>query len=498
MNINFDNTYAALPPRFFSRQAPEAVSAPKTIKVNEELARKLGFDPKWLRSEQGAQFIVGNELLEGSEPIAMVYAGHQFGNWVPRLGDGRALLLGEVVDEDGQRFDIQLKGSGRTPYSRSGDGRAPLGPVLREYLVAEAMAALGVPTTRALAAASTGDRVLRQQALPGAVLVRVAKSHIRIGTFEYFASQGDAKAIDLLVDHTMDRHYPQLNRGSSVELLDAFADRLAELVAQWQLLGFVHGVMNTDNMLLSGETVDYGPCAFMNEYDPETVFSSIDRYGRYAYGNQPAIAQWNLSRLAQSLLVAVGDEDASNEADEAKDIFLKEAQAVVNDFPERFRQAYRRGMARKLGLGPYRDEYRPLIEDLLGVMVETKSDYTLTFRRLMAQLDTTKEQKEEAQELFSLDQDFEPWLLRWKTHLDDAPLELEDSLEMMTAENPVFIPRNYLVEEALQEAVEHQDHTAFHELHDVLSEPFTYRSAHHRFALPPEPDQCVGATFCGT
>ncbi len=495
MNINFDNTYAALPSRFYSPREPEPVSAPQTIKVNDELARRLGFDPRWLRSEQGAQFIVGNELLEGSEPIAMVYAGHQFGNWVPRLGDGRALLLGEVVADDGQRFDIQLKGSGRTPYSRSGDGRAPLGPVLREYLVAEAMAALGVPTTRALAAASTGDTVLRERALPGAVLVRVAKSHIRIGTFEYFASQGDAKAIALLLNHTMDRHYPELQRESFIALLDAFADRLAELVARWQLLGFIHGVMNTDNMLLSGETVDYGPCAFMNEYDPETVFSSIDRYGRYAYGNQPAIAQWNLSRLAQSLLVAVG---AEADSDEAKDIFLNEAQAVVDAFPDRFRKAYRKGMARKLGLGPYRDEYWPLIEDLLGVMADTRSDYTLTFRRLMAQLSTETEHEDRAEELFSLDQAFDPWLARLKAHLDDAPLDLHESLEMMAAENPVFIPRNYLVEEALQEAAEHQDYTAFHELHDVLSEPFTYRSAHHRFALPPEPDQCVGATFCGT
>ena len=495
MHLTFDNTYIALPDHFYSRVDPEPVSKPETIKANHRLARQLGFDPEWLQSKEGAEFIVGNRILEGSEPIAMVYAGHQFGNWVPRLGDGRALLLGEVVDPDGQRFDLHLKGSGRTPYSRGGDGRAPLGPVLREYLLAEAMHTLGVPTSRALAAARTGDPVYRDGRLPGAVLVRVAKSHIRIGTFEYFAARGDAEAIHRLVSYTIERHYPGLPQSSPIELLRAFSGRLAGLVARWQLLGFIHGVMNTDNMLLSGETIDYGPCAFMNEYDSETVFSSIDRYGRYAYGNQPAIARWNLSRLAQALVITTGTPD--DESTDEQEHFLQQAQALIDEFPETFRSAYLQGMARKLGLGDYRDDYLPLIEDLLEVMAETRSDYTITFRGLMTELGPGNESLEAQDELFSLDPAFDPWLTRWQAHLDECPLNTQESYDLMSRQNPVFIPRNYLVEEALQQALDN-DETAFHKLHEVLKAPFTYRAEDHRFALPPAPEKRVQATFCGT
>lgn len=487
MDIQFDNTYAELPERFYSPVKPEPSSAPETIVVNEPLAQRLGFEPEWLASEQGAQFVVGNHLLEGSEPIALVYAGHQFGNWVPRLGDGRAILIGEVLDKDQARFDLQLKGSGRTPYSRRGDGRAPLGPILRETLLGHAMTALGVPTTQVLAAASTGDRVVRQQSLPGGVLVRVAESHLRIGTFEYFASQGDREAIELLVDYTIDRHYPELPKGSPMALLDALADKIAGLVATWQLLGFIHGVMNTDNMLLCGQTIDYGPCAFMNEYDPDTVYSSIDRHGRYAYGNQPRIAQWNVSRFAESLLSAVDGEDKQER-------FLAQAQEIIDDFPERFRKAYTTGMTQKLGLSSPRDGDWELITDLLELMYETNSDYTLTFRTLAERA----EPEEGAPDIFELDGAFEPWLERWRQRLDNEDTALAEQKAKMAAANPVFIPRNHLVEEALEDAVERGDYTRFHELMEVLEDPFTYRASHERFALAPKPEERVAATFCGT
>lgn len=492
MKPRFDNTYAALPERFYSRLDAEPVSSPETVRVNDALAERLGFDPDWLAAEEGAEFAVGNRVLEGSEPIAMVYGGHQFGNWAGRLGDGRALLLGEVVDENGERFDIQLKGSGRTPYSRRGDGRAPLGPVLREYVVSEAMAALGIPTSRALTAATTGEPVFRDTKLPGAVIVRVARSHIRIGTFEYFASQDDAEAIRILGNYVIDRHYPDLEAGAFLELLKAVAKRQAELVAQWQLVGFIHGVMNTDNMLLSGETIDYGPCAFMNEYDPATVFSSIDRRGRYAYGNQPRIAQWNLARLAQSLLAAVDEDD---------DAWLAEAQQIIDGFPEVFREAYLSGMARKLGLDEIGDEDWPLLEDLLDRMVEANADYTLTFARLTT-LAAPEQADDEAAALLTqigpLADAFDPWLERWRARLDDESTSPDERYEAMRAENPVFIPRNYRVEAAIEAAVSDGDFAPFHELVEVVTRPYEWDADLAEYALPPEPEQRVQATFCGT
>ena len=310
-SIRFDNSYQQLPERFYSRLAPTPVSKPGPVRFNQSLAGQLGISADWLSSTGGIESLSGNRVPTGAEPIATAYAGHQFGNWVPQLGDGRAILLGEVIGPDGQRYDIQLKGSGRTPYSRGGDGRAPLGPVLREYIVSEAMAALGVPTSRALAAVSTGDAVYREGVLPGAVLTRVAQSHIRIGTFQYFYSRQDHEGLRLLADHVISRHYPEAAAaGNPVQaLLEGVIAAQARLIAQWQLLGFIHGVMNTDNMLLSGETIDYGPCAFMDEFHPNRVFSSIDRQGRYAYSNQPGIAHWNLANLAQTLLPLM-DEDS--------------------------------------------------------------------------------------------------------------------------------------------------------------------------------------------
>lgn len=341
----FDNTYARLPEHFYARLDPIPVAAPRIVKVNMELARELGLDPDALTSEHGVAILAGNRVADGAQPIAMAYAGHQFGYFVPQLGDGRANLLGELVSRDGQRYDVQLKGSGRTPFSRGGDGRAALGPVLREYIVSEAMAALGVPTTRALAAVTTGERVLRDAVLPGAVLTRVAASHLRVGTFQYFAAQGDVEGLRMLADYAIARHYPEAAQAKEPyrALLEGVIARQAELIAQWMLLGFIHGVMNTDNTSISGETIDYGPCAFLEAYDPAKVYSSIDHGGRYAYGNQPRVALWNLARLAESLLPVLAQESGSEEA------ALVAANDALSAFEPQFEVAHGAGLRRKLG-----------------------------------------------------------------------------------------------------------------------------------------------------
>lgn len=508
MTLRFDNTYAALPERFYSQVNPEPVATPTTIRVNDNLADQLGFDTDWLNSDEGAAFGVGNKILDGAKPIATVYGGHQFGNWAGQLGDGRAVLLGELLDADGARFDLQLKGSGRTPYSRGGDGRAPLGPVLREYILSEAMWALGIETSRALMAATTGESVRRKTMEPGGVLVRVASSHIRVGTFQYFASQDDAEAIRQLAEYVLERHYPDIEithnedgdlaDAALVGLLRAVAHRQAELVAKWQLVGFIHGVMNTDNMLLSGETIDYGPCAFMNEYDPATVYSSIDRQGRYAYGNQPRIAQWNMSRLAQALL---GPTEACEDA-------WDQAQSIVDDFPGMFRDAYGHGMGRKLGLGTLGDKAHdktmdddwPLIEDLLEVMYQTHSDYTLTFVRLTELLgaDVPDAPSREVSDLGELPDGFDGWLIRWRARMAEEEASDSERLAMMRAENPVFIPRNHQVEAAIEAAVQDDDFEPFDKLVDVLRQPYVYADENAAFARPPTVEERVEATFCGT
>ena len=373
LSIDFDTSYTRLPERFYARQAPQAVAAPRLIRLNAPLARQLGLDPEALASPEGLAMLAGNALPEGA--AALAYAGHQFGNFVPQLGDGRAMLLGEVVDRDGRRRDLQLKGSGRTAFSRGGDGRAALGPVLREYIVSEAMAALGVPTTRALAAVSTGESVLRETALPGAVLTRVAASHIRVGTFQFFAARGDAEGLRLLADHAIARHYPEAAAAPNPyrALLEGVVARQAGLIAQWLLVGFIHGVMNTDNCTISGETIDYGPCAFMDAYDPATVYSSIDHASRYAYGNQPRIAQWNLTRLAEALLPLLAED---------QDAAVAQAQEALAGFGPVFQAAWLAGLRRKLGLLEERPEDAELAQALLSAMTENQADYTLTFRGL--------------------------------------------------------------------------------------------------------------------
>src|ERR1700720_4026601 len=375
VRLRFDNTYARLPERFYARVNPTPVATPRFVKLNLELARRLELDPHALASEQGVQILAGNRVAEGSEPLALAYAGHQFGYFVPQLGDGRANLLGEVMGPDGVRYDIQLKGSGPTPFSRRGDGRAALGPVLREYIVSEAMFALGIPTTRSLAAVFTGESVMRETALPGAVLTRVAASHIRVGTFQYFAARGDTEGVGRLADHVIARHYPQASGAERPyhALLEGVVARQADLVARWLLVGFIHGVMNTDNTSISGETIDYGPCAFMDHYDPAQVFSSIDEMGRYAYANQPRIALWNLTRLAECLLPLLSDDQEKA---------IAEAQGILGAVPEKFSAAYQAGLRNKIGLFTVRDGDEALVQDLLDAMAKNQADFTLTFRRL--------------------------------------------------------------------------------------------------------------------
>lgn len=489
--LRFDNSYSQLPERFFTRQLPEPVSSPSLIRVNQAFASHLGIDSQWLESKQGVEFIAGNFIPEGADPIATVYAGHQFGGWSPRLGDGRAILLGEVLAGNGDRYDIQLKGSGRTAYSRGGDGRAPLGPVLREYILSEAMAVLGVPTTRALGAVLSGDKVMRNGRIDGAVLARVASSHIRIGTFEYFSAQKDTDAIKRLAEHVIQRHYPDAAQADHPgrAMLDEVVSAQAQLIARWQSLGFIHGVMNTDNMLLSGETIDYGPCAFMDQFDAAAVYSSIDHGGRYAYQNQPQIAHWNLSRLAMALLPLLDDD---------QEAALASGQAAIDAFPALYQDAYRQRMAGKLGITRVSKNDDLLIQDLLALMQEEKTDFTLAFRRLADLADADNNKSDTVGPIFDFPEAFGAWLERWQDRLSTEQQDAADRQAAMYAVNPVFIARNHLVEEAIEAAVNEQDFAPFHSLVDRLDNPFEFDRSDTRFATPPDADQIVTQTFCGT
>ncbi|WP_213805176.1 protein adenylyltransferase SelO [Granulicella sp. dw_53] len=493
IRFNFENTYARLPERFYSRLNPTAVPTPRLIKVNVELARALGLDPEALASPEGVQVLSGNRLAEGSEPLAMAYAGHQFGYFVPQLGDGRANLLGEVVGSNGLRYDIQLKGSGPTPFSRRGDGRASLGPVLREYIVSEAMAALGVPTTRALAAVTTGEEVLREEAFPGAILTRVAASHLRVGTFQYFSAQDDVEGTRILADYAIARHYPGAahTKHPYRALLDGVIARHAALVAQWMLLGFVHGVMNTDNTSISGETIDYGPCAFMENYDPNTVFSSIDHQERYAYSNQPRVALWNLTRLAETLLPVFAQELG----DEAS--ALASAKEALAAFTPQFEAARLAGLRRKLGLVTERKEDAALAEDLLNRMAANRADFTLTFRRLCGAA-AGPEGDKEVRTLFSDPGAYDAWATGWRRRLEEEPIASAQRAATMRMANPAFIPRNHMVEAALDAAVEQQNLQPFEDLLDVVSRPYEDRPNLERYTKPARPEERVNHTFCGT
>ena len=492
MTFAFDNSYARLPGQFHAQVSPTKVKAPRVVKVNRVLAEMLGLDADLLASDEGAQLLAGNTLPEGAQPIALAYAGHQFGGFVHQLGDGRAILLGEVVGKDGKRRDIQLKGAGRTPFSRGGDGRAALGPVLREYLVSEAMAALGIPTTRALAAVITGERVAREEMLPGAVLTRVAASHIRVGTFEYFAARDDIEALRTLTSYALSRHYPDAttkNKSGSeaLTLLESVIDAQASLVARWLGVGFIHGVMNTDNTSISGETIDYGPCAFLDDFDPNKKFSSIDRGGRYAYANQPRIAQWNLVKLAEAMLPLFADDE-------------EEAARLATERLERFPAIFEAALApilrAKIGLATELEDDRALAADLLGRLAANNVDYTLFHRRLCASAADPAADAQVAS-LFSDPGAFHDWAESWRRRLAKEDVSPEARAAAMRLVNPAFIPRNHRVEEMIRAAVQ-DDFTPFETLGKVLEHPYEDQPDFAHLADPPKPEERVQATFCGT
>ena len=488
IHFPFQNTYSALPANFFARVAPTPVAAPRLIKLNRALAVQLGLDPDLLSTPEGAEILAGKRLPDGADPIAMAYAGHQFGHFVPQLGDGRAILLGEGIDKDGVRRDIQLKGSGPTPFSRRGDGRAALGPVLREYIVSEAMFALGIPTTRSLAAVTSGERVQRETMLPGAVLTRVAASHIRVGTFQFFAARGDIDGVRQLADHVIARHYPDIGMAERPyhALLERVVARQADLVARWLLVGFIHGVMNTDNSSISGETIDYGPCAFMDAYNPAQVFSSIDEMGRYAYANQPRIALWNLTRLAECLLPLFADEQEKA---------IEQAQVILGEFPEKFTAAYNAGLRAKVGLFTTRDGDEALIQDLLDAMAKNAADFTLTFRHLG---EAASDDAADVRAQFTDPAAFDEWAARWRDRLTLEPQTPADRKAAMGAVNPAFIPRNHRIEAVIAAAVNSDDYAPFEELLTVLAKPYEDQPQYAAYADPPLPEQRVTQTFCGT
>lgn len=478
MHIAFDNSYARLPDRFFAKLTPTPVAQPSLITLNGILAAELGLDAAQLRTPEGVAVLAGNSMPEGADAIAQAYGGHQFGGWVPQLGDGRAVLLGEVIDTHGHRRDIQLKGAGPTPFSRRGDGRAWLGPVMREYLVSEAMHALGVPTTRALAAVATGEDITREQVYPGAVLTRIAASHIRVGTFQYFAARNDVEALQTLTDHVIARHYPQAD--GPLDLLRAVITAQARLIAQWMGVGFVHGVMNTDNMSVAGETIDYGPCAFLDRYHPETVFSSIDRYGRYAYGKQPEIAVWNLAQLATALLPLMGQN---------QDKAIADATKGVQGFADQFAHAWDMVFAAKLGLETTQDGDAALAYDLLKRMALQQADFTRTFRTLSGQ------NPQYARNEFADPAAFDAWFADWQARI--AQEDQDSRITRMQAANPAFIPRNHLIEEVIQAGLR-GDFAPFHRLNAVLARPFDNQPDAAYLLVSPTPDEQVRETFCGT
>jgi len=488
--LKLESTYATdLDEEFWIPFTGDSVPDPQVQLLNRPLALELGLDPAWLTSADGAALLSGTEAPEGARPIAQAYAGHQFGGFSPRLGDGRALLVGEVIDTRGQRRDLHLKGSGRTPFSRGGDGKAVLGPVLREYLIGEAMYALGVPTTRALAVVTTGEKVLRAEGpKPGAILARVASSHLRIGTFEYFSARRDHERLRRLVDYAIRRHDPQLMDADdpALALLRAVGRRQAALVAQWMGVGFIHGVMNTDNTTISGETIDYGPCAFMDAYDPATVFSSIDHHGRYAYGNQPSILQWNLARLAEALLPVLDAPDT--------EAAIEIATAEVTAFGPILLREWESVMGAKIGLAELREGDGPLISDLLDLMASARADFTLTFRALA---EAARGRSSELDALLGGGEAQEAWMARWTARLDQEGPRAGRA-EAMDRVNPIYIPRNHLVEEALAAAEERLDLEPARTLTKVLAEPFEPRPELDRFAQPAPGDFGPYVTFCGT
>ena len=467
----FDNSYQNLPQDFFERINPVPVRDPQLIIFNNDLGKSLGIDQK-INKKELANIFSGNEILKGSSPIALAYAGHQYGNFVNQLGDGRAVLLGEVSTPNQERFDMQLKGSGQTRFSRQGDGRSPLGPVIREYVVSEAMNALGIPSTRSLAAVTTGEKVFREVLLPGGILTRIAKSHIRVGTFEYFAAQKNTENLKTLADYTIKRHFPSLKDAANpyLSLLEIVSDRQIELISKWMGVGFIHGVMNTDNTSIVGETIDYGPCAFMDEYNPSTVFSSIDAHGRYAFGNQPLIAQWNMACFANSLLALI---DKDTEKATAK------AQKVINNFPNKMGEAVMNVMCKKIGLDGTKTNSHETLTKLLKIMLDNKSDYTLTFLYLS---DIIKGKGDNLfKQQFLNPNQISNWLKEWKELIKDQNLAKKEIALSMERSNPIFIPRNHLIERAIEAAVENNDFSEMKTLLTILSKPYEEESKYGEY-----------------
>ncbi|NUC17494.1 YdiU family protein [Bacillus mycoides] len=479
---NLEHSYTTLPQSFYTEIPPTPVRSPELIKLNNSLAISLGFTPEELKKEAEVAILAGNAIPEGAHPLAQAYAGHQFGHF-NMLGDGRALLIGEQITPSGERFDIQLKGSGPTPYSRRGDGRAALGPMLREYIISEAMYALDIPTTRSLAVVSTGEPIYRETKLPGAILTRVASSHIRVGTFQYAAARGSIEDLKALADYTIKRHYPEVESTENpyVALLQEVIKRQASLIAKWQLVGFIHGVMNTDNITISGETIDYGPCAFMDSYNQGTVFSSIDTQGRYAYGNQPYMAAWDLARLAESLMPILHEDE---------EVALKIAQDEISKFSVQYENNWFLGIKKKLGLFSNEEQDQSLIEKLLKAMEKYKADYTNTFRALT---DTTLENAP----LFE-SPEFKEWYELWQSRLERQKESQDDAYKLMKNNNPVIIPRNHRVEEALEAAVKDGDCSVMEKLLQALANPYEYSQEQADYCTPPVPSNRPYRTFCGT
>lgn len=480
---NFDNSYTRLPSSFYSRLQLNRVQAPKLVIVNEAVAKSLGLDYQALQREDSIEILAGNDVPSGACPLAQAYAGHQFGHF-NMLGDGRALLLGEQITPTGERYDIGLKGSGRTSYSRGGDGRAALGPMLREYIISEAMYALGIPTSRSLAVVTTGETIIRETELPGAILTRVASSHLRVGTFQYVAQWGTDEELQLLADYAIERHFPMIDQkhpNRYLSLLQEVMERQAKLISQWQLVGFIHGVMNTDNMTISGETIDYGPCAFVDTYNPATVFSSIDRQGRYAYGNQPPIGGWNIARFAESLLSLIHDNE-----EEAVTL----AQEVLQQYPQLYYTNWLSGMRAKLGIFNEEEQDATLIEELLTLMEKNDADFTNTFRAL-----TFNKCEETA--LFD-SKEFKNWYEQWQARRERQEETEADSQQLMRNSNPAIIPRNHRVEEALEAAVTHGNYQVMDKLLQALSQPYAHLANQEEYATLPAPTSCPYQTFCGT
>ncbi len=487
--FNFENTYAKLPETFYQQINPSPVKNPKLIEINEELLDYFKIDSEFIKSKEGVSVLSGNKIVEGSKPIAMAYAGHQFGNFVHQLGDGRAVLLGEIISKDGLRFDLQLKGSGKTLFSRSGDGRAPLGPVIREYIVSEAMHYLGVPTSRSLAIVSSGESVQRETIEPGGILARVSSSHIRIGTFEFFQAKKDNKSLKILADYTIKRHYPEILSTKNIynSLLKEVIKAQAKLVSKWMNLGFIHGVINTDNTSISGETIDYGPCAFMNNYDPETVYSFIDFNGRYKYGNQPQIVFWNLSRFAESLLPLINDKRST-----ATNVVVES----LKEFPNIFENFWYNGMRDKIGFLKFFPNDKKIINSLLEIMYKFKSDFTITFRYLSESL-LSPEKKNQFLKLFNESKEISNWFALWENRIEKEKKNKKDICENMLSVNPFCIPRNHFLQTVIDELVENDNKNLMREMISAQKKPFKSKDK-YKFFSPPLLNEDIKNTFCGT